>query len=70
MLDSLFSILFFIEFIKLFFVSFDKESSIISDTGFSDDFFLFESQEVKFFICLNVFFVFICLCIFLIFRCM
>lgn len=59
-----------IESTKSFSVPSDKESSITSDTGFSDDFSLLESQEVKFLICPNALFVSICLCILLILRCM
>lgn len=47
-----------IESAKSFSVQSDKESSITNDTGFSDDFSLLESQEVKYLICPNAVFIF------------
>ena len=50
-----------IESAKSFSVQSNKESSVTNDMGFSDDFTLLESQEVKFLTSPNVTFIFRCL---------
>lgn len=50
-----------IESTKSFSVQSDKESGVINDPGFGDDFSLLESQEVKFLMCPNAVFIFTCL---------
>lgn len=50
-----------IESTKSFSVQSDKESSATNDMGFSDDFSLLESQEVKYLFFPNAVFIFVCL---------